>query len=360
MSPGENSMEAFQYTALPTRVVFGFGTIAKVADELASLGRKRALVLSDPHHATAAAARLMHTLGEFGVELSTDAVMHTPVEVTERVMQKLAACDADCIVALGGGSTIGLAKALALRTDLPQIVLPTTYAGSEATPVLGETRDGEKVTIRSMKVLPEVIVYDVELTLGLPPGISLVSGINAIAHAVEALYARDANPVTSSLAEQGIAALGRALPRIVSDPKDRNARADALFGAWLCGSCLGAVGMSLHHKLCHVLGGTFGLPHAETHTVILPQAVAYNAAYAPVAIGRVARALGADHAAQALFDLAVTNGGPSSLREIGMSFSDLDRAAGEAVKSPYWNPRPVEPDAIRKLLDDAFNGRRPS
>src|ERR1700731_4459361 len=302
MSLGGNGMETFQYTALPARVLFGFGTIDKVADELASLGRKRAFVLSDPHHATAAAARLMRVLGELGVDLSTDAVMHTPAEVTERVMEKLAACDADCIIALGGGSTIGLGKALALRTDLPQIVLPTTYAGSEATPVLGETHEGQKSTIRSMKVLPEAIVYDVELTYGLPPAISLVSGINAIAHAVESLYAKDANPVTSSLAEQGIAALGRALPRIVSDPTDRNARADALFGAWVCGSCLGAVGMSLHHKLCRVLGGCCGLPHAETPTVILPHAVAYNAAAAPVAIGRLARALGVDHAAQALFD----------------------------------------------------------
>ena len=202
----------------------------------------------------------MQVLGELGVELSTDAVMHTPADVTERVMEKLAASNADCLVALGGGSTIGLAKALALRTDLPQIVLPTTYAGSEATPVLGETRDGQKSTIRSLKVLPEVIVYDVELTYGLPPAISLVSGINAIAHAVEALYAQDANPVTSSLAEQGIAALARALPAIPSDPADPNARADALFGAWVCGACLGTVGMSLHHKLCHVLGGSFGPP----------------------------------------------------------------------------------------------------
>src|SRR5580700_3366733 len=353
-------MEAFEYSALPARVIFGFGTLPRTAGELLALGRKRAFVLSDPHHAAAGAARLMHALGKLGVELSTDAVMHTPADVTEHVLEKVVARDADCLISLGGGSTIGLGKALALRTDLPQIVLPTTYAGSEATPVLGETQRGQKSTIRSMKVLPEVIVYDVELTYGLPPAISLVSGINAIAHAVESLYAKDANPVTSSLAEQGIAALGRALPRIVSDPTDRDARADALFGAWVCGSCLGAVGMSLHHKLCHVLGGAFGLPHAETHTVILPHAVAYNAAGAPVAIGRVARALGAAHAARALFDLAVTNGGPRSLCEIGMSYSDLDKAADAAVKSPYWNPRPVERNAIRKLLDDAYNGRRPS
>ncbi len=178
-------MEAFEYSALPARVIFGFGTLARATDELIALGRKRAFVLSDPHHLPAGATRLMRALGKLGVHLSTDAVMHTPVDVTERVMAKLIAHDADCLVSLGGGSTIGLGKALALRTDLPQIVLPTTYAGSEATPVLGETHEGRKSTIRSMKVLPEVIIYDVELTYGLPPALSLVSGINAIAHAVE-------------------------------------------------------------------------------------------------------------------------------------------------------------------------------
>src|ERR1700704_5710849 len=261
---------------------------------------------------------------------------------------------------LAAGRQSALEKALALRTDLPQIVLPTTYAGSEATPVLGETHGGQKSTIRSMKVLPKVIVYDVELTYGLPRGLSLVSGINAIAHAVEALYAREANPVISNLAEQGIAALGRALAPIVSDPADRDARSDALFGAWACGSCLGAVGMSLHRKLCHVLGGTFGLPHAETHTVILPHAAAYNASAAPVALGRVARALGAAEAAGALFDLAAKNGAPTSLRQIGMSESDLDKAADAALQAAYWNPRPIERNPIRALLEDAYHGRRPS
>jgi len=212
-----------------------------------------------------------------------------------------------------------------------------------------------------MKVLPEVIVLRRRAHLWpATRRCRSFSGINAIAHAVEALYAKDGNPVTSSLAEQGIAALGRALPLIVAGPTDRAARADALFGAWASGSCLGTVGMSLHHKLCHVLGGTFGLPHAQTHTVILPHAVAYNAPAAPAAIDRAARALGVDRAARALFDLAARNGGPTSLHEIGMRESDLDEAAAAAVASPYWNPRPVERDAIRTLLDDAFFGRRPS
>src|SRR5262249_49398149 len=161
------------------------------------------------------------------------------------------------------------------RTDLPQIVVPTTYAGSEMTPILGETAGGAKTTQKTLKVLPEVVIYDVELTLSLPVAISGVSGMNAIAHAIEALYAQDANPVIELMALEGIRALAGALPRIAEAPKDVEARSDALYGAWLCGVCLGSVGMALHHKLCHTLGGSFGLPHAETHTVVLPHATRY-------------------------------------------------------------------------------------
>jgi maleylacetate reductase len=266
---------------------------------------------------------------------------------------------ADCLVSLGGGSTIGLGKALALRTDLPQVAIPTTYAGSEATPILGQTEHGRKTTIRTTKVLPESIIYDVDLTLGLPARLSVVSGLNAIAHAVEALYAKDANPVTSMLAERGIAAIAHALPRIVRDGRDVSARSDALFGAWASGNCLGTVGMSLHHKLCHVLGGSFDLPHAETHAVILPHAAAYNAAAAAGALERVARVLGADSAAGGLFDLASELGAPTALRNLGLDESKLDEAARIAVATPYWNPRPIDEAAIRLLLDDAFHGRRP-
>ena len=353
-------MEAFEFTPLAGRVVFGRGTLARVADEVRQLGCGRAFILSDAHHAKGAATKVMESLGDRAVGLSTDAAMHTPVEVTERVLQRLRATNPDCLVALGGGSTTGLSKALALRTDLPQIVIPTTYAGSEATPILGQTEQGRKTTLRSPKVLPRVIVYDVELTLGMPVHLSVVSGMNAMAHAVEALYARDGNPITSMLAEQGIAALASALPLIAAEPHHVEARADALFGAWACGNCLGTVGMSLHHKLCHALGGTFDLPHAETHAVILPHAAAFNQSAAPKALGRAARALGADKAGAGLFDMATALGAPTSLKAIGMSESDLDKAANEATSGPYWNPRPVDRVAIRKLLDDAFHGRRPS
>lgn len=206
-----------------------------------------------------------------------EAAMHTPTDVTERGLARARDLGADCLVALAGGSTTGLGEAIALRTDLPQVVVPTAYAGSEATPIPGETEGGRKTTRRSPKVLPEVVVYDVDLTLTLPVGLPVTSGFNAVAHAVEALYAEEANPVISMLAEAGIVALARALPRIAAEPRDREARSDALHSAWTCGTCLGSVGMALHHKLCHVLGGRFDPPHAETHTVVPPHAVAYNA-----------------------------------------------------------------------------------
>src|SRR3954452_13734424 len=285
-------MEPFIYEALPSRVVFGSGTVARTREEVERLGARRALVLSTPGRGEDLANEVSSLLGDLSAGVHAGAVMHTPVDATEKALGMVRACAADALVAVGGGSTTGLGKAIALRTDLPQIVLPTTYAGSEMTPILGETSRGTKTTQRSLKVLPEVVIYDVDLTLGLPAAISGTSGMNAVAHAVEALYAVDRNPVISLLAEEGIAALAHALPRISEDPQDRVARSDALYGAWLCGTCLGGVSMALHHKLCHVLGGAFDLPHAETHTVILPHATAYNAGAAREAMTRVARPLG--------------------------------------------------------------------
>lgn len=351
-------MQPFIYNALPSRVIFGFGSLAQVAEEIRTLGCSRALVLTTPNQ-RAAGEQLLAQLGELAVGLYDNATMHTPVEVTRDALGVVESSGADCVVALGGGSTIGLGKAIALHTDLPQIVIPTTYAGSEATPIIGQTENGLKTTQRTLKVLPEVIIYDVELTLSLPAKMTVTSGLNAIAHAVEALYAKDANPLISMLAEQGIAAIGRALPRIHANPDDREARSDALFGAWACGTCLGAVGMSIHHKLCHTLGGSFDLPHAETHTVVLPHAAAYNAEAAPEAMARIARALGVDNAPRGLFDLAAKHGAPTSLAQIGMQAGDVSRAVEIACASPYWNPRPIEPSAIRELLDNAFDGKRP-
>jgi alcohol dehydrogenase class IV len=351
-------MQAFIYNGLPSRVIFGFGTSAQVADELARLGCSRALVLSTPEQEHAA-RKLAASLGGQAVGVFAMATMHTPVSVTEGALEKALALRADCTIALGGGSTTGLGKAIALRTDLPQIVIPTTYAGSEMTPILGETDAGEKTTLRSPKVLPEVVVYDVDLTLSLPPKLSATSGLNAMAHAVEALYAQDANPIVSLMAEECIRTLGLSLPALMSSPDDKEARSDALYGAWLGGSCLGLVGMALHHKLCHVLGGTFELSHAETHAVVLPYAFAYNAGAVPDAAKRVARALAVKDAVGGLLELTQSLDIPHSLRELGMPQTGIDRAADLAMKNPYWNPRQIERDALRELIGRAWAGAPP-
>jgi alcohol dehydrogenase class IV len=358
---------SFVYHALPARVVFGAGTLACARDELERLAVTRALVLTTPAQAEHGRA-VTALIGDRAAGMFHGATMHTPVGVTAAALAVARELGADGVVAIGGGSTIGLGKAIAVRTGLPQLAIPTTYAGSEMTPILGETEGGIKTTRRSLEVLPEAVIYDIDLTLGLPAALSGTSGINAIAHAVEALYAKDANPITSLLAEQAIAALARALPVIAGAPDDRAARRDALYGAWLCGVCLGAVGMALHHKLCHVLGGTFDLPHAETHTVVLPHAVAYNAAAAPEAMARIARALGVPGGdpAMALYDLAGAVGARRSLGALGMPVDGpaggpraIDRAADLAVANPYWNPRPLERAAIRDLLERALIGAPP-
>lgn len=352
-------MEPFVYQALPQRIIFGQGTVAAIGDEVTRLGRSRALILSTPQQ-DATAAALAATLGGRAAGSFAGAAMHTPVEVTEKALARARELKADCVIAVGGGSTTGLAKAIALRSELPQIVIPTTYAGSEATPILGETSSGKKTTQRSLRVLPAVVIYDVDLSLSLPPALSVTSGLNAIAHAVEARYARDRNPIISLLAVEGVRALASALPRILHDPAEREARSDALFGAWACGTCLGATSMALHHKICHVLGGSFNLPHAETHAVVLPHAVAYNEPATTALLEPIARVLGADTATAGLFALSRRLGAPMSLAEIGMPREGIARAADEIVANPYWNPRPVERDGVLRLLEDAFAGRQPT
>jgi maleylacetate reductase len=263
------------------------------------------------------------------------------------------------LIAIGGGSAIGLAKALALTTHAPIVAVPTTYAGSEMTDILGETAGGRKRTRRDPAILPETVIYDVALTMGLPPALTATSGLNALAHAVEALYAPDRNPVLTLMAGEGVRALGSALPALADAPADREARTRALYGAWLCGAALGGTTMALHHKLCHVLGGSFGLPHSETHAVVLPHAAAYNAAAAGQLLTPVTEALGGSPGS-ALHRLARRIGAPRSLRELGLAEGDIDRAAALTVEAPYWNPRPVERDAVRALLAAAWEGAPPA
>jgi maleylacetate reductase len=356
---GDAGQGAFAYCSQQYRVVFGAGTSARLGEEMERLGIKRALVLTTPGQQDLG-SQLGARLDKGLAALFAGARMHTPVEITNEALTVVESRNIDGLVSIGGGSTVGLGKALSLRTGLPHIAMPTTYAGSEMTPILGETANGVKTTRHSQDLVPDTVIYDVDLTVSLPPKISAASGLNAIAHAVEALYAPDANPLTSLMAEGGIAALARGLPRIMAAPADTGARRDALYGAWLCGTCLGAVGMSLHHKLCHVLGGMFDLPHAETHVIVLPHAVAYNAAAAPEAMARIASALRTASAQKGLFDLARQLALPSALADIGMPQADIARAADMAVRSPYPNPRPLDRVAIEQLITAAWRGDAPA
>ena len=351
-------MRSFIYNQLPGRVVFGTGALDHLPREIELLGAKHALVLSTPGQ-KARAQGLADRLGSRCAGVFPHAVMHVPIETAREARTQASRLGADCAVAFGGGSTIGLAKAIAMESWLPILAIPTTYSGSEMTAIHGITEAGIKRTGRDQGVLPRTVIYDPALTVGLPVVVSVTSACNAIAHAVEALYAQDCNPISSLMAEEGIHALAHGLPRVVKAPSDLDARSDCLYGAWLCGAVLGAVGTALHHKLCHVLGGTWNLPHAETHTVILPHAMAYNYAAARAAMRAAERALDVPQAAQGIYDLMKGLGAPLALRDIGMPETGLDRAAELATQQPYFNPRPVERAGIRALLDAAFHGRRP-
>jgi len=347
----------FTYSGSPAHIVFGTGASSEAGAWVERLGCRRALVLSTPHQAADGEA-LANRLGPLAAGVFSGAAMHTPVDVTEAALAKARELNADCVVALGGGSTTGLGKAIAYRTDLPQIVIPTTYAGSEVTPILGQTENGVKTTVRDAKILPEVVIYDPELTIGLPVAMSVTSGLNAMAHAAEALYAQDRNPVSTLMAAEGLRALKTALPVLVNEPRNLEARGDALYGAWLCGTVLGTVGMALHHKICHTLGGSFDMPHAETHAVMLPHTIGFNAVAVPDLLMPVADLFGGS-AGGGLHDFARSVGAPLTLKELGLEQPDLDRAAEIATRNPYWNPRPFDRAAIRALLQDAWEGRRP-
>jgi len=352
-------MRLFVYDQPATRVIFGNGLLDRLQEEVKRLGAHRVIVLSTPEQRSDA-EQAARRLGDMAAGIYAEAVMHVPIETARAARDVAKQLDADCYVAIGGGSTIGLGKAIALETGMPIIAVPTTFAGSEMTPIYGLTEGGIKKTGRDRRVLPRTVLYDPALTLTLPAKIAGPSGMNAIAHCVEGLYAQDANPIMTLLAAEGIRALARSLPIVVKEAANLEARSDALYGAWLAGTVLGNVGMAIHHKLCHTLGGTFNLPHAETHTVVLPHAMEFNREAAPEAMRIAADALGVRDAAQGIYDLAARIGAPLALKDIGMPANGLDRAAKLATENPYYNPRPVEYSGVRQLLENAYHGKRPA
>ena len=348
----------FELAPRPQRVVFGAGTVADVPAELEALGLHQVLLVASPS-AAATADVVASALGDRLATRIDEVRQHVPETLATSAVDAARESGADGVLTIGGGSATGLGKAVAVATGVPLVAVPTTYSGSEATPIYGITGP-HKRTGRDPRALPRVVVYDPELTTSMPRHVTATSGLNAVAHCVEALYSRDAEPVSTLVAEHGLHLLASALPRAVRDPHHLAAREDALLGAYLGGWALASAGTALHHTLCHVLGGDHGLGHGELHAVLLPYVVAFNAPATPEGMGRVAGALGTEDAVGGITDLAHTLGAPTSLRAVGMPEDGLGAAAQRAsVAVGDRNPRPVDPDILRRLLEDAFDGRPP-
>jgi alcohol dehydrogenase class IV len=342
---------------LPQRVRFATGEAAgALADEVGRLGAVRVMAIATD------ADRVAQVLAGVPVAvLHTEVAMHVPVDVAERARRVAAEHRADALVCVGGGSTTGLAKAVALTTGLPIVAVPTTYAGSEATDVWGLTEGGRKTTGVDRRVLPRAIVYDAALVLGLPVPLSVASGLNALAHCVDSMWAPRSDPIDRVLAVEGIRALAGGLPRVVEDPLEPAAREQTLYGAYLAAVAFASAGSGLHHKICHVLGGMFGLPHAETHAVVLPYVVALNAPAVPDLDRRLATAFGADSALHGLLELRAELDAPRSLRDLGLAADDVPAAVEPVLDAaPADNPTPLTHDNVSALLLAAWAGEDPA
>ena len=351
-------MTGFSYRFRPVHVVFGTGALDRLGDVVAGAGVKRVLLVTTPGRA-AEATVATRVLGDVAVGVFDQAAPHVPAALVTAALAEVGRLGADGTVAIGGGSAIGLAKALALRAGLPVVAVPTTYSGSEMTDVWGITARERKETGRDERVAPRAVVYDAALTVSMPAALSAASGLNAMAHCVEALYAGDRHPMSALLAREGTRMLAASLPDVVRGPSDVAARERAFFGAHLAGRALDMAAMGLHHQLCHVLGGTFGLPHALTHAILLPYVTAWNAPAAEGAMAEIAAALGAENAATGLYGLRRALGITSTLRDLGLGPAELDRAADLAVVGGYANPREVTRAGVREILEGAYTGGPP-
>ncbi len=350
-------MDRFIYSAGTSHIIFGRGEFSKISAVVEKVGSGRALILVTEQQ-KGIANLTAKKLGDNAAGIFSRAAMHTPVEVTEEALAYCESVKANCLVSVGGGSTTGLGKAIAYRTRMPHIVVPTTYAGSEVTPILGQTENKQKTTIKDQSVLPDAVIYDPELTDGLPLKMSIVSGLNAMAHAAEALYTKDRNPVSSMLAVEGFSATKIGLELIAKDQFSMEGRDSALYGAWLCGTVLGQVGMALHHKICHTLGGSFDMPHAETHAVMFPHTLAFNAKSANELLRPISDVFKGE-IGSGLYDFAKEVSAPLTLKELGFRAEDLNLAAEIASRNPYWNPQPIDQAGLRSVLQNAFDGSRP-
>ncbi|GAB2725260.1 maleylacetate reductase [Nocardioides pakistanensis] len=348
----------FVHETLPQRVRFASGeAAAQLAEEVDRLGVSRLMVI-----ATETQQPVAHRIAD-GLPVAVwhhGVAMHVPAAVAEDARRIARVHDVDALVSVGGGSTTGLAKAVALTTGLPVIAVPTTYSGSEATDVWGLTGDGRKRTGTDRSVLPRAVVYDATLTVSLPVEMSIASGLNALAHCVDSMWAPRADPINGALAVEGIRAVATGLPVLTGDPADLDAREQLLYGAYLSAVAFASAGSGLHHKICHVLGGMFDLPHAQTHAVVLPHVLALNAAAAPAAEQRLADAFGSATATDGLRTLRESVDAPAALRDYGMPDSGIPAAVRAVLEAaPADNPAPLTPEIVTALLRAAWEGRQP-
>ncbi len=349
----------FTVNPLRSRIVFGVGTAAQLPEEIAALGAKRAMIVCT----TGAAGRvqpLAASLGEVCTGIFDGVETHVPLAVVEAAVDKFRALDADCLITFGGGSSVDTGKAIAVEIGRPAIAIPTTYSGAEMTPNYGIVIAGEKKRHQDQRAQARTIIYDAALTTGLSPHMTATSGMNGLAHCVEALYPPQPNPVAALLAEEAARALAEGLPGCIADADDLDARGGALYGAYLAGTVVSLVGIALHHRTCHVLGGSYGISHGDANAVILPHATAYNAPATPAAMAILGQAMGSDDPAAALYDLAQSMGTPTDLKSLGMKESDLDAATEQAIEVTAYNPRPLEFGPLREMLQNAYEGNRPT
>ena len=339
---------AFEYETLPSSVVFGTGRLTELGAVLERFGITRALLI-DGLQGSAIVARTCEVMGTSHLATIHDVRPHVPVVDADSARARARELRADGIVALGGGSAIGLAKAIALTDGLPIVAIPTTYAGSEMTPIWGMTSEERKRTGRDPRVLPKVVIYDPELTYSLPPAATAASGMNAVAHCVEGLWTAQATPASDAFAAEGLRLLAVGLPGAVAEPGSSLARATALRGAWLAGATLANAGTGTHHRLCHVLGG-FGLPHAEVHTALLPEVTALLLPAAGHAETRIAGALGAPDAVAGLRELISRLGPTPQLDSMGLTAAQAREAAELAAASAPAHPRPVTSEELLDVL----------
>jgi alcohol dehydrogenase class IV len=347
------------YNASPPRIVFGPGSLAGIVNELIQLSVKRALVISTPGRQEMAAG-LAERLGDIAIGFYPKAISQVPIELVEAGHKDAVALGPDCLVAIGGGAAIGLGKGIALHSGLPLVAIPSTYSGSEMTGFCGITIAGVKRMHTSLSMLPRMIIYDSDLTLSLPPQVSADSAMNAMAHCVEALYVKTASPIIALAALEGIRVLSESLPRLTKAPNDPVARADALYGAYLGGAALTG-GFALHHGVAHVLGATYGLPHAISHSVALPYVTEYNTDAVPEVMQKIADILGATSAAAGIYDFARSIGSPVRLADYNVTRTDLRQCAEIVLETDNGlNPKEVTRHGVLGILEAAYSGRRPA